>query len=488
MRSGTYHPRQIKNLAPKKIRQRRRERAALAGGAVGAAAGEADRHDRYREGDRDDDNDEDEGYDNDEVEEIPRESGWDRGSAREGIDRDRSARRQVIEEVEVRRGDEGAYMTGAREKDCSRSGGSMRGGTVRGGSVRGRDDAFPEKTTRRDFVDENQSYTYRPRNHTSRYDDIKSQSTETVYEFEREKVVENDAREADARTNCTREWVEDLPIERGSVKGGLDERFYTPAVQETSTSLVRREREDKPLLPYPPGVTPQTKSTLIVRGRGKPEETLIRYAGEEEYHSDDAARARRARPGLVSRRSNSVGVNDYTRRFDEKFGHLPYEKGAQVYSRRVTRRRVVDDEELSRERDVGVARRGSRRGEGEGRRREGRDIERLEKKGDKVFSDSPVGLSAGALGAVVGGWAARQATAKGGDKNGRRGSEGGGRGNTLGTVFGAAVGGLVANAVAEKWEESRKRGERGEERKGRREKSRTSYDDYDDYDRYDRYD
>jgi hypothetical protein len=78
-----------------------------------------------------------------------------------------------------------------------------------------------------------------------------------------------------------------------------------------------------------------------------------------------------------------------------------------------------------------------------------------------VFTSSKPGLTGGAVGAVVGGWAASKAqVAYGkGEKNPSN--------STLLTLLGAAVGGLAVNAAVEKWEESKtdvvpKQGERDE--------------------------
>ena len=65
-----------------------------------------------------------------------------------------------------------------------------------------------------------------------------------------------------------------------------------------------------------------------------------------------------------------------------------------------------------------------------------------------VFTTSKPGLAGGAVGAIIGGWAAKKAQiAYGKEKNGST--------NNLVTLLGAAVGGLAANVVVDKWEESR---------------------------------
>ncbi|CAG8949620.1 hypothetical protein HYFRA_00007853 [Hymenoscyphus fraxineus] len=68
-----------------------------------------------------------------------------------------------------------------------------------------------------------------------------------------------------------------------------------------------------------------------------------------------------------------------------------------------------------------------------------------------IFSSSTVGLAGGAVGALVGGLAAREAQkATGQDKNGDKAVNG------LLTFLGAAAGGLAVNVVVDRWEESKK--------------------------------
>lgn len=68
-----------------------------------------------------------------------------------------------------------------------------------------------------------------------------------------------------------------------------------------------------------------------------------------------------------------------------------------------------------------------------------------------VFSSSTAGLTGGAVGALVGGWAAHKAQeATGQDRKGDK------KTNDLLTLLGAAVGGLAVNVVVDKWEDSKK--------------------------------
>lgn len=68
---------------------------------------------------------------------------------------------------------------------------------------------------------------------------------------------------------------------------------------------------------------------------------------------------------------------------------------------------------------------------------------------DRYFTKSPMGIT-GAVGAVVGGWAARKAQVAIGREGKHHGS------NPLLTLLGAAAGGLVVNAVIDKFEDRKK--------------------------------
>jgi uncharacterized membrane protein YeaQ/YmgE (transglycosylase-associated protein family) len=65
-----------------------------------------------------------------------------------------------------------------------------------------------------------------------------------------------------------------------------------------------------------------------------------------------------------------------------------------------------------------------------------------------VFTTSKPGMAGGAVGAIIGGWAAKKAQiAYGKEKKGST--------SNLVTLLGAAVGSLAVNVVVDKWEESR---------------------------------
>jgi uncharacterized protein YcfJ len=67
---------------------------------------------------------------------------------------------------------------------------------------------------------------------------------------------------------------------------------------------------------------------------------------------------------------------------------------------------------------------------------------------ESFFTKSKEGLAGGAVGALVGGWAAHKAQeAKGREKHSS---------SPLLTLLGAAVGGLAVNAVIDKWEDGKK--------------------------------
>ncbi|KAI0010617.1 hypothetical protein F4779DRAFT_576960 [Xylariaceae sp. FL0662B] len=100
---------------------------------------------------------------------------------------------------------------------------------------------------------------------------------------------------------------------------------------------------------------------------------------------------------------------------------------------------------------------------------------------DHTFSDSPTGLGVGVLGALVGGFAAREAAEAAGKYKGRgrarhhSDADHHRRNQLIGTVFGAAVGALGANAVEKRIELNREK-----ERAARGRKWRTDADDADD--------
>ncbi|KAH8651838.1 hypothetical protein BGZ60DRAFT_436419 [Tricladium varicosporioides] len=83
-------------------------------------------------------------------------------------------------------------------------------------------------------------------------------------------------------------------------------------------------------------------------------------------------------------------------------------------------------------------------------------------KGD-LFTSSKAGLTGGAVGALIGGWAAQKAHV-----NYRDGDKGDGGGHTVMTLLGAAMGGLAVNAVVEKVEERKSRKEGFGDELGRR--------------------
>jgi hypothetical protein len=77
---------------------------------------------------------------------------------------------------------------------------------------------------------------------------------------------------------------------------------------------------------------------------------------------------------------------------------------------------------------------------------------------EKNFTKTPIGITGGAIGAVVGGWAARKAlTATDGGKHGKAS-------HTAVTLLGAAVGGLAVNAIVDKWQDNKKNTEKAEEK------------------------
>jgi hypothetical protein len=129
--------------------------------------------------------------------------------------------------------------------------------------------------------------------------------------------------------------------------------------------------------------------------------------GDEDYYSDSARHPRR--PKAVTRRSSSY--------------HGP--RG----DNQLARRSGTGSEHADRARD-----KAHRYG--------------LKEEVGGFFTKSKEGLAGGAVGALVGGWAAHKAQeAKGREKHGS---------SPLVTLLGAAVGGLAVNAVIDKWEDGKK--------------------------------
>ena len=79
----------------------------------------------------------------------------------------------------------------------------------------------------------------------------------------------------------------------------------------------------------------------------------------------------------------------------------------------------------------------------------------------QLFTKSKEGLLSGALGAVVGGWAADRLQRSGSGRDSKRRSRGAEDDKVL-TLLGAAVGGLAVNAIVEKREEGKAKKERSE--------------------------
>ncbi|EDN99333.1 predicted protein [Sclerotinia sclerotiorum 1980 UF-70] len=84
-----------------------------------------------------------------------------------------------------------------------------------------------------------------------------------------------------------------------------------------------------------------------------------------------------------------------------------------------------------------------------------------------LFTDSSKGLAGGAIGALLGGWAAEKLQEA---QTGRDRKDLGDRGKIY-TLIGAAAGGLVVNAVVERWEDGKGEG-KGRGEKGERERER----------------
>ncbi|RDW85679.1 hypothetical protein BP5796_04004 [Coleophoma crateriformis] len=174
---------------------------------------------------------------------------------------------------------------------------------------------------------------------------------------------------------------------------------------------------------------------------------------DDDYYSE----SRNARPRMASRRSNSLGA---PKRPQDSI--ILSEQRLKDRRRRKSHGYDSDSDGWSRGGSGGRGGGGSGGGGGGGGSRKGSGRGNpgkgngLEDKLGEVFTDSNIGLGAGVLGAVVGGWATSKAQVAGGvdkvDSSKRRNQS-----NTLMTVLGAAAAGLAANALVDRWEENKKK-------------------------------
>ncbi|EPE24264.1 hypothetical protein GLAREA_08115 [Glarea lozoyensis ATCC 20868] len=229
-------------------------------------------------------------------------------------------------------------------------------------------------------------------------------------------------------------------IRRSSPYDGKHTSRYTPNDDtETEFYRSRRPKHTRRSSPYEP---PRNQE-------------ISRYAAPEDTYSE-ASNLRRAETAPKTRELNA------------------YDEDYDIYRSRAHRPRMETRRSSSfhgRESNYQYTatprdRRRRQNSLGSGSRRYDDDAPRSEdgKENNQFFTKSKEGLLSGALGAVVGGWAADRLQ-KGGSGRERKSSGKGGEDDKLLTLLGAAVGGLAVNALVEKREE-------GKARKGREERVR----------------
>lgn len=140
---------------------------------------------------------------------------------------------------------------------------------------------------------------------------------------------------------------------------------------------------------------------------------------DADYHSDSYRAPRR--PKAVTRRSSSY--------------HGPRDRDSYAYDQQLARRHGSGSDRLDRYSD---------------KAKDTAQRYKLKEDMNNVFTASKVGLTGGAVGAVVGGWAAQKAQI-GYRKDGHKLDP-----NPLLTLLGATVGGLAVNAAVDKWQDGKK--------------------------------
>ncbi|KAG4444474.1 hypothetical protein IFR05_000065 [Cadophora sp. M221] len=148
---------------------------------------------------------------------------------------------------------------------------------------------------------------------------------------------------------------------------------------------------------------------------------------DDDYHSDSYRAPRR--PKAVTRRSSSY--------------HGPRDKDNYGYDQQISRRHGTGSERLDRYND---------------KAKDTAHRYKLKEDMNSVFTASKVGLTGGAVGAVVGGWAAQKAQI-GYRKDGHKHDP-----NPFLTLLGATVGGLAVNAAVDKWQDGKKEAAKKEDK------------------------
>ncbi|KAF4633718.1 hypothetical protein G7Y89_g4396 [Cudoniella acicularis] len=201
--------------------------------------------------------------------------------------------------------------------------------------------------------------------------------------------------------------------------------------------------------------------TDIARSRHQASETTIRRSAHRNYDSDSDRTSRQNSKAVVKRSSSRAGQRDlqsyhptYDSDSDRTYStrHRPQVSTRRSSSHQTSRSRYPYQPSPPSSYD-GYKSSGNRRTSvsTEQPRRSSLTPTTNPRRKDELFSSSKAGLTGGAVGALLGGWAAQKAHISYGERD--RKGEGG---HTVMTLLGAAMGGLAVNAVVEKVEERKK--------------------------------
>lgn len=157
----------------------------------------------------------------------------------------------------------------------------------------------------------------------------------------------------------------------------------------------------------------------------QPTQDRRRYDSDDDY-SSDTQRSSRRRPKIVTRRSSSYHGPRDRRDYNNSYG-------SSAGGKQLQRRRGSESGTMAKAKDI--------------EQRYG-----LKEEVNDVLTTSKAGLTGGAIGAVVGGWAANKAQiAYGKDKPGKGHEDS----NPLLTLLGAAAGGLAVDVLVARYEDKK---------------------------------
>ncbi|PQE23193.1 hypothetical protein CJF31_00006893 [Rutstroemia sp. NJR-2017a BVV2] len=235
--------------------------------------------------------------------------------------------------------------------------------------------------------------------------------------------------------------MNDIPRHSGQAAGGsqYSYRSNTPPFYSQQPPRVRPEympkyppqtsQQQSDYYFPPPPITPYPDPRPSSYGRDDRPRRDTSYDRDDNDYENDSYRDQRRRPKPIARRSS--------------YDDLPI---------RDSHRK---DQQLERRKPKSSA---SERGGDEGIRDKAHRYGVKEEIKD-VFTDSPKGLAGGAIGALVGGWAAEKLQEA---QTGKSESERSGRSRLI-TLLGAAAGGLAVNAVVDKWQDDKKKTDKNQQ-------------------------